>query len=592
MSAAQGAREARRAKALGEPRRRGAEWLYPLGLIAIIPLVFMGSFSAGFTYDDQRVVLADHGIRYLHFWDLWEGWFRYTRTATLMVDYALFGFDSIGYHVHNLVWHALSTVLLFFVLRKLSGQSWLSFFTALIFAVHPIHVEAVTNISNRKDLLCMAFSMAAFAAYDRFVNEDAARRWLWLIGAILAWGLGLFSKEVAVSLPLALIAYEYIFVPRERHFLLRKPYLLCAGLIASGTLLVWYVLIGFNLTDFERVRTLQGYEGELSIPALLLTSPIAFWKYVQLLLWPAELCPDHLVRLSVSLLEPRTLFAWAALLALLALTLVSFRRERLLAFGVVWMLLHYLPVSNIIPSAYIVADRYMYIPSAGFCLVLVSLGATLHRYLHRHAPQLAIGVSGAAAVLLVAGYSIRTLTYNVHWKDQGTLWEYTLTCNPRSFRAHNALGNYYQKMGLAQDAIEHFTGAAALGYAEAYCNRGTVLFELGRYEDAIRDCSRAIRKLPDRAEFYYNRGNAYQKSGNLEKAIEDYNHAIELKPDYSQAHNNLRAVELDRYNRVAHTNLGAARLRRGEVQAAIESYERAAELGSEKAQRKLAELRR
>ncbi len=195
-------------------------WIEGLGLVALIGvtlLLFVESLSAEFTYDDIHNVLNDPQIRHMHFWDLFDigdihfGWRRHVRTLSFMVDYALFGSSPIGYHLHNLLWHVISVALFYVVVRKLSKQVWISLLAAVIFAIHPIHVEVVTNITNRKELLCMAFLLAAFISYDGFVREVGPKRWGWLTGSLAAWSLALFSKQVAIVLPLYLIAYEFLF---------------------------------------------------------------------------------------------------------------------------------------------------------------------------------------------------------------------------------------------------------------------------------------------------------------------------------------------------------------------------------------------
>ena len=147
-------------------------WLYCLILVFVTILLFANTLNNDFTYDDYPVVISDPQIKYWHFLDLWEVWGRSTRTLSLMVDYHIFGDSPFGYHAQNILWHLLSVLLLFFIFVKLSGNQFTSFIAALFFAVHPIHVEAVANIANRKELICMFFSLSSFLLYLTFLQAE------------------------------------------------------------------------------------------------------------------------------------------------------------------------------------------------------------------------------------------------------------------------------------------------------------------------------------------------------------------------------------------------------------------------------------
>jgi 4-amino-4-deoxy-L-arabinose transferase-like glycosyltransferase len=279
---------------------------YPLLLILITLGVFFQSISHEFTYDDYPRVLEDPLVRQSNITALWDLggnilWHRQVRTLTYMVDYALFGISPVGYHLHNLFWHTLCVVLVFVLLKKLTHQATFSFFGALIFAIHPIHVEAVSNIANRKELLALGFLLIAFLCYIRFLERETAKKWVWLCLGVCAWGLGIFSKQVAMILPLLLVAYEFLLVPKDQRFLTKNTPLLVSLLGAATISLVLYA---FSIWDMAHDHTPlpgehsvipQGYRGELTYLALVATSARAFWTYIQLLVWPAGLCPEHIV---------------------------------------------------------------------------------------------------------------------------------------------------------------------------------------------------------------------------------------------------------------------------------------------------------
>ena len=598
-------------------RERSSAWIEGVllvGLIALTLLVFVDSFSAQFTYDDYIFILDNPEIRQFHFLDLFDtsdshfGWQRQLRTLSFMVDYALFGLEPTGYHVHNLLWHVLSVLLLYFVAKELSHRLSISILVASLFALHPIHVEVVTNITNRKDLLCMAFLLASFLSYTSFIRSMGPKKWVWLTGSLLAWVLALFSKQVAIVLPLQLVVYELLFLPQKQRFLAQYPLILGSGILLGGTLFLTYVFLVVELDNPGNSMTFKGYIGEPTILSAALSSGRAFWRYWDLLIWPKSLCPHHVVALSQSPLDPSTLVSWVGLLVLIGFTFLMGRRWPLLAFGLSWFLVSYLPISNLIPTSYVLADRYMYIPSAGYCLIVVCLGEALYQKLGVFNPRHAFALVAVVGSLLITGYTWKTITYNSYWKDEGRLWRYAKTCQPGGVASYS-LGTHYYRKGAYPAAIEELTKAIEYGYMDAFSNRGNAFFAMGKFEEALRDYSLAIAFRPDWAKAFYDRGLVAFQLGYYEKALMDYSLAIKLDSQYSEAYNNrglvheklnrltealedfTQAARIDPYNAAAQNNLGRALFFAGNREAALQSYRRAEQLGLAEATRILELLR-
>ena len=285
--------------------------------------------------------------------------------------------------------------------------------------------------------------------------------------------------------------------------------------------------------DFQQlgnIVTLAGYDGEASVASVALTSARAFWMYVGLMLWPFGLCPDHLVRLSTSLFEPATLLAWLALGGAGLSSALLARRTPLAVFGFWWLVIHYLPVSNLIPSAFILADRYMYIPSMGFCLMLACAGDAAARGLERRGFAFAHAAVAACALGLVVFYGARTLGYSQHWLDARSIWEYTARCNPRSFRAYNGLGLDAMAAGQLESAIGHYTLALERKprFSQAYNNRAICHGQLGRLDEAQADFAAAIRVNPNNADAHYNLGFLHSLRREADAARASYARAAEL----------------------------------------------------------------
>lgn len=591
---------------------------FPLLLIIISFGVYFQNVFHEFTYDDKIWVVGDPRIWQ---WDIkgfffpgGNRWPLVVRPFTFMIDYSLFGFSPVGFQLHNLFWHSLCVVLVFFLLKKLTQTAIFSFFGALIFAIHPIHVEAVSNITNRKELLALAFLLIAFLCYIRFLEEHSSRKWGWFLAAGLSWGLGLCSKQVTIILPLLLVAYEILLVHRDQRFLTKNIFLLL-GIIGVGSLqLLLYAHYVLDITNFQTSvvlsYTLKGYLGELTYLALVATSARAFWTYIQLLVWPAGLCPSHVVDLSPSFLDFRALLAWCGLMAFIIITLQLSFRWPVLAFGMIWFLMSFIPISNWVPSAYILADRYMYMPSVGYCLVLVALGQALYGWLLTTRPQRAIAIAGFLAAALTVSYTSTTLAYNRNWSNQESLFTSMLRCNPKSALAHNGLGTFYFEKGMYGKAREHFSRSIALGFMEAYNNRGNAFYAMGEYQAALKDYNYVISLKPDWGKPYLNRGILSLAQKNYQSAVKDFTQALEKLPNQSRVFNArglayeklgnwtkaqedyTKAITSDPSNAEAFFNLGRVQLNNDELDAAILSYQKAKELGWEKADNVLKVLRK
>lgn len=515
------------------------QYAFPLVLLLTSLLLYSNTFSAEFTYDDLTVV-TNNEIKYWHFWDLWQGWGRSTRTLSLMIDYHIFGDSPAGYHFQNILWHILSVLLLYFVFVKLSEDRLLSFFASLLFAVHPIHVEAIANIANRKEAICMVFSLISFMLYLRFIEEIDRRRWKWLVGSLFTWYLALNSKEVAAILPLTMVAYEVVFLPKEKRFLGKNPSLLFALLVVTSISFLFFSKeIISNLFSSGNIVTLGGYKGYLDMHSVTISSAKAFWNYMKLLFFPFNLSPVHVLELSHSLKEPLAMMSWISALILILLLFYLLRNNKLATFGTLWFLIHYIPVSNIIPSVYMVADRYMYIPSAGFCLLFVSSVKKLHsELLYRFDRRFVGRIMTVIICAVFAFYSMKTLTYNHAWLNSLRLWDYAIKVSPTSYKSYTNRGVVHHNSRRYQLALNDFNSALKIypKHTNALINRGTTHTMLGEHHMAIKDYKAALKLKPDDVEIYFNLGISYESLDNYSSAIEAYNSVIKIKPQHKKAY--------------------------------------------------------
>lgn len=569
-------------------------------MFLVTATLFLNTFKGEFIYDDLEVVINNPEITQWNFWQGWGIMGRFTRSLSLMLDYKIFGDSPYGYHFQNIIWHLSSTILLYILYSRLTKDWVVSLMGALFFASHPLHVESVANISNRKDLLCMFFFLLSFLTYIYFIEHG--RKPLWFILSLFAWVLALNSKEVAVVLPLLIMSYELVLLPRDRRWLLKKGTVPILFLAIGAVATLMYVFSVVDLSKIDNIATLGGHRGEVTYFSVFLTSAKAFWYYIRLLLFPFNLSPDYIVELSVSFADLRLFSLWILKLIFIASPFYFLRKNSLIAFGLFWFVINYIPVSNIVPLTYIVADRYMYIPSAGFCLVLAVCCSDLYRKLSSSGKKekvFSIWILIVSIIAIVVSYSVTTVMYNSVWINGSRLWTHAVKVTPMSYKAHNNLGKIYTRLGDLQRAVKLFNQSLALSpYPKTYVNRGNAFYYAGDYDKAAADYNKAIEIDPLLAEAYYGLGTVDNLLGEYDRALIALKKAVDLKPELVQAYNNLgnvynklgnlkqalynynKAIDINPVYANAYSNRAYTYMILGDYSLATEDYEKVDELGA------------
>lgn len=569
-------------------------------MIVLIPLValigYFPTLRAPFIYDDKSLIVENESIKSLahpeRFFIERKSFsakndfiiYRPLATLSFALNYALGKFNPMGYHLVNLLLHAINGILLFYLLRLILKNSLLSLIAALLFVCHPLQTEAISWISGRCNGLFLLFYLLSFICFVRWRQGERAMTGYFI--SLAGYALALLSKEMAVLLPAVLLVYDYHFLPRntvsiKKQIKIYLPFLFIA---------VAYLLIRYNVLG----RTSQtGYWGGGIFPTVLtMSKAVVFW-YLQLAFLPVRLSVDHLVPLSFSIREPWVLISFLVILGIAIGTMLLYKRNRYLSFGVFWFFLNFLPVSNLIPLQAIAAERFLYLPIIGFLIVLVW---GIHRLVTNHAPP---NLNRPALLTIFPGllvfYSAVSIHRNFQWADEYAFWSSTLKVSPCSVPAHINLGLWYHEKGEYDKAVEEYL--IAIKYdpnrAIAHSNLGDTYQKKGLYAEAIREYVIAAGITPDLFEAYNNSGNAYKRQGNFAQAIEQYKKAIEVRPDYVDAHFNLgvtydaagqadraineylRAIELRPAYAQAYNNVAVVYMKLGKLTEAINYYEAA-----------------
>jgi Flp pilus assembly protein TadD len=509
-------------------------WLMLPALILATLLAYQPAWHGGLLWDDNAHITSPT-LQSAH--GLWRIWFDLGATqqyypvvhSAFWLLHCLWGDDTLGYHIVNILLHALSALLFALILRYLSVPgAWLA---AVIFALHPVHVESVAWITELKNTLSGSLYLAAALAYLHF--DSNRRRHLYAV-ALTLFTFALFSKTVTATLPAALLV---LFWWLRGHINLRRDVLPLTPFFAlgaaGGLLSAW---VEHNLIGA------QGAEFSFSFVERILIAGRAVWFYLGKLCWPANLIfiyPRwHISQSTLSLyLYP---VAAAALLASLWLLRNRSRAPlaALLLFG--GALFPVLGFFNVFPFRFsFVADHFQYLASLP---VIAFAGAVLSRLAERWS----LPAKPAAAILILAlGGPLAFLTWNQsrQYADAETLYRTTIDRNPSCWMAHSNLGMLELNSSL-DEAVAHFKEALRLkpDLAEAHTNLGNALQRMGRLKEAVAEYREAVRLKPDLAEAHNDLGNALPKLGQIKEGEAECREALRIDPDYPDAYYNLGII--------------------------------------------------
>jgi protein O-mannosyl-transferase len=500
-------------------------------------VIYSNALGGQFVWDDEYFVVNNTALRSLgnfsRFFtdastvapgDLAHDVYRPLTTLSYAVDYRLWKLDSFMYHSENVPLHAINSILVLLVVYAIFGNIALAFLASLLFLTHPVQTEAVSWISGRSSLLFLAFYLASFLLYVRFTREPAKR--LLLSGSAGFFALSMFSKEMAASLPLLIIAYDMYF-PTGKRFWKRA-----VGYIPYVAIVITYIFIRGSL--LETVSQMGWWGGGWSTTFYTMTK--ALMEYIAVLVFPLTLCARHIIGLSVSWAEPAVLISIAILGLITLVAWALFRKQRGLSFAVAWIFITLLPVSNIIPLKALMAERFLYLPSIGFCL----LAALLIEKLRRRSKLVAIAV----AVALIMVYSMRTVIRNEDWKTAVSISQKTLQVSPFDPWVFTSLGAYYMDRDEVGKALQPLRKAAALGpnFALARSSLGACYLKLGRFDDAAKELAKAVSLRPDRLDTYNMLGVAYASLGRIDDAIGEFTTVLQKDPAFLNAYLNLGRI--------------------------------------------------
>jgi len=502
-------------------------------------LVYLPSVRYGFvSFDDLRYVPANPAIRsidaafikLIFTTVIASNWHPLT-IFSYALDYLAWGASPTGYHLENIVWHSLNTALVLVLAIRLlrtrgvegPAAAYAAVAAAMVFGLHPTHVESVSWISERKDVLSGFFFILSLLAYLRYTDPYCGRRPLYYMVALFAFVLSVLAKPMAVTLPVVLLILDYYPLERLKGKYIKAvaeklPFFAVSLLVAALTL--WAQSYG------GAIKTVAAF----SLSKRLFLSVKAPVFYLYKTIWPLKLSPVYVPPPDTNLLSAGFIIPAAIVTAITVFCLYSARKNKLYLTVWLYFIVTLLPVIGIIQVGdQAAADRYTYLPGLGPVMLFGALGyAVFIRLRGRGARAAAAGVLVVISVLLGA----RTVSQQAVWKDSLSLWSHVIETEGEVPLAYNSRGLVYQELGEHDKAIADFNRAIALepGYAFPYNNRGYSYQQMHDTKNALKDYDRAIELNPNIASPYNNRGLLNYDREEFEKAIVDFKKAIELDP--------------------------------------------------------------
>jgi len=513
-----------------------------LFLIIITFITFYAALHCDFSFIDDPVytvknpLVTTYNIKDIFTQSYFSAYIPIT-LITYCADYFLYGWTPAGYHFTNLLIHMINSILLFFLIIRLTkGNKSVAFLTALIFAVHPLQVQSVVWISARKGLLSPLFMLLSF---NHYINYKETKKAASYITCFILLTCALLAKPSAVTLFLLFIAYD-IFLQKERvrgTILNKLPFIAISGVISYITIVVQ-----------SGMGAVKDYHGG-SFFTNLITIPKGITHYFTTTIFPKDLLFYYSIEPAQTIFDPYTLLG-IFLVALLIYLMVSNKKERgIISFGISIFFIFLLPVSNIVPIETIASDRYMYIPIIGLSLALFSA-------LDRRTSNFR-GSYYAVMTLIVSLLCFTTITDLSAWRTKDGIWEEILKESPENLEAINTLSELHLKRGNKLKAYALMTKSLSLNENEPRALKNMALFEkeFGNINEALEYLKRAVKYDAQDKELYLELAKLYYEKGEYDEAEKmivagantKYEFALDirLKFDYVLANIHVKRIEFD-----------------------------------------------
>ena len=553
-------------------------WLQMVLLVFFTILLYANALFNGFVYDDYAIIVENKHIQEplknlpaffnRAYFEVAAGEASYRPVATLSyyLIYAIAGLNPFLYHLFSLIIHLVNVILVYLLIYHITRDKWVFLLAAALFAAHPALTEAVNVISYNEDLLAALFFLLAFWLYLKVGANDLKSRRInyWL--SLFFFLLGLLSKEMAITLPVIIILYDVSLGDETGRRSLSLQSIIKTikdrGLLYGGYLAVslFYLMIRFFII-YDPQEAIKPLHGNLLERIIYLPNHI--FNFIKLAFYPSNLTAEYVFSYPDSFFAFSNLIGFVVVIGLAVGSFFIFKYSRIIFFVIWWFFLTLFPVYNIIAIFNPFAERYLYIPLVGFC-ILAAVVIQKVFYQRFSDNTLAKSIGTLSVVTILISYAITTSQRNQDWKDNLTLWSKTVETTPHSSIAHGSLGRAYQDHGRLAEAIAEYNKAIEIqpNNYKAFHNLGVLYERQGAIEKAKANYLKAVAINPAFISARFNLANIVHRQGLLNEAIEHYRKVTELDPADFEARN----------------NLGVSYARKGDLNSAIEEWEKVLEI--------------
>ena len=560
-------------------------------LVIVSVVVYTNSLSNGFVYDDLVVIVENKYIRNPlknlpslftgSYYKIAGGEAGYRPIATLSyyLIFAFAGLNPFYFHLVSVLIHIANACLVYLLCFRVLPNKSHALLAGLLFACHPALTEAVDCISFNEDLLAALFYLLSLILYVKTTHNQVAIAAYIL--SLICYFLGLLSKEMAITLPGIVFLYDIAFRGEGENSLtigrilrtIRKK-----GFFYSGYIIISLVYLVLRFSVFYEAKgSTESHYGSLFDRIVFLPSHI--FSFIKLAFAPFNLSAAHVFFYPQGFFELTNLVGFTAVSALIVFSFYFYKRSKVMSFGIWWFLITLFPVYNLIEIFHPYAERFVYIPIIGFCMLIpVVIDALVVRIVRK--PTAATLATPIVVMLILSVYAITTISRNRDWKDGMTLWSKTILTSPGSAIAHGNLGRAFQEQKKFNEAIQAYEKTIEINPRDykAYHNLGVVYENQGAMEEAVHYYEKAIEIYPQYADAHFNLANIYHKKGALDDAIAHYKKVVELQPEDFEARNNLgvayamqgkldhaisqwkKVLEIDPENKSAEENITKAKM--------------------------------
>lgn len=513
---------------------------------------------------------------------------------SLMLDTQIFGMIPGGYLATNLLLHIFSTLLLYLFFKRTTASVWHSGFVAAMFALHPLHVESVAWIAQRKDVLSTLFWMLTMLCYALYVERPGIKTYLPMLLFLV---LGLMAKPMLVTLPFALLLLDYWPLDRFQASASFRSFYHCALSLIREKIPLFVVAGAASVVAYlaqqgeGRIKSLA----VVSLESRVANALVSYAVYIGKMLWPFKLAcfypyPDAFTWWQVG----------GSVFLLLSISWFAVRFARSYPFlivGWLWYLGTLVPVIGLVKiGAYAMADRYSYVPLIGIFIILAwGVPALLSKGRYRKVVYAGLGVFTIVLCLVMTWFQVRV------WQNQYTLFAHAVEVTSDNYLAHNGLGRALKKQGKLDEATNQFFEALRIkpDFLPTYINLGSIYYIQNKTDEAITYFSKAVQKNPNLVNAHNSLGMLYDQQGQVDKAIEHFRATLAIKPEDVGAHTFLaktlaakgrldeavyhytELLQLQPANAVVHYNLGVALENQGKLVEAGVQYSAALKINPE-----------